>query len=111
MLVKVPVFSLWTDFLNWMLDHTEKFPKKVRHSFILRIDNLMLDILRNIIHAAYTKEKKQILEKINLDLNELRVLLRIACTRKYLAIKSYEYAIRKIEETGKMTGAWLRSCS
>lgn len=110
MLDNVPVFSLWFELVGWILDHTAKFPKNVRMSFALKIDRLVLNILEDIVRASYSREqeKSDYLQKINLDLNVLRVLLRLALNRKYIASHAHEYASQKIDEAGKMIGGWQR---
>ncbi len=72
-----PLFVLWYDFSKWLLGKTEKFPKKVRFSFTNRIDNLALDIIEGIVEARYSGRKKEILQRVDLDLEKLRILLRI----------------------------------
>jgi len=103
-----PLFLLWYDFSKWLLNKTEKFPKKVRFSFSNRIDNLALDIFEGIIEARYSKNKKEILRRIDLSLEKLRLLLRMCHDMQYLDHKGYEYAARKINEAGKMVGGWRK---
>jgi len=94
-----------------MLDHTEKFPKKARFTFVTRIDNMMLDTLEDIIEARYTKNRGTILKRINIRIEKLRQILRISYDRHYLALNSYEFAMRKLNEAGKMTGGWIKQLS
>ena len=107
----VPVFTLWQEFVAWILQHTDKFPKSKRFSFSLRIENTVLDILEDIVRASYSKpyQKIQYLDKINLNLTVLRILLRLAMREKYLPYNSYEFASEKIEEAGKMIGGWKKT--
>ncbi len=106
---ELPLFVLWTEFLEWLLHKTEKFPKSVRFTFSSRIDNLALDALEKLIVARYSSSRKQVLHRLNLDLEKLRVLLRICNRMGYLDHKGYEYASRKIDEAGRMTGGWIKS--
>jgi hypothetical protein len=101
-----PLFVLWYDVSKWLLNKTEKFPKKVRFSFSNRIDNLALDILEGVIEARYSKEKKEVLRRIDLNMEKLRVLLRMCHDMQYLDHKGYEFAAKKINESGKMVGGW-----
>lgn len=105
------LFVFWFEFANWLLERSEDFPKRVRHSFVNRIDNLTLDILEEIATAAYTKKdaKLPILQGINIKLERLRLLLRLACKRGYLHQQSLEYAMRQLEESGNMVGGWIKS--
>ena len=102
------LFVLWYDFTKWLLDKTEKFPRKVRFSFSNRIDNLSLDIIEGIIEARYSRNKKDILRRIDLNMEKLRVLLRMCHDLRHLDTKGYEFAARKINEAGKMVGGWRK---
>jgi len=103
-----PVFVFWYDFLRWLLEKTEKFPKSVRFSFTVRIENLALDVIEGIIEARYSGERKAILRRIDLDLEKMRVLLRMCYDLRYLDAKGYEFASRQINEAGKMIGGWRK---
>lgn len=109
--MKEPAICIfWYDFLNWLLDRTEKFPKRVRFTIVQRIDNLALDILDALVMASYSpKETKlEILQKANLQLERLRILLRLSCRRHYLNPTSFEYAMKQMDEGGKMLGGWIK---
>ena len=103
-----PLFILWYDFTKWLLNKTEKFPKNVRFSFSNRMDNLALDIIEGIIEARYQKSKKDALRHIDLNMEKLRVLIRMCHDLKYLDHKGYEFASEKINEAGKMVGGWRK---
>jgi len=103
-----PLFILWYDFSKWLLNKTEKFPKKVRFSFSNRIDNLVLDIFEGIIEARYSHTKKDVLRRIDLSMEKIRVLLRMCHDLQFLDHKGYEFASRKINEAGKMVGGWRK---
>jgi hypothetical protein len=103
-----PFFVMWYDFTKWLLAKTGKFPRQVRFSFSSRIDNLALDIIEAIVEARYSSEKQAILRRIDLNLEKLRVLLRMCCDLHYLDTKGYEFASKKIDEAGKMVGGWRK---
>jgi len=102
------LFVFWYDFSKWLLEKTEKFPRKVRFSFSNRIDNLSLDIIEGIIEARYSRKKKDILRRIDLDMEKLRILLRMCHDLGYLDHNGYEFAAKKINEAGKMVGGWRK---
>ncbi len=81
---ELPLYIRWEKFLSWLLDVTQTFPKRVRFTFSSRLDNLALDVMEGIIEAAYTKNKTRILRKANLDLEKIRVLLRICHQKRYI---------------------------
>lgn len=103
-----PLFVLWYDFSKWLLAKTEKFPRKVRFSFTNRIDNLALDIIEGIVEARYAARKKDILRRIDLSMEKLRIMLRMSYDQHYLDTRGYEYASRQINEAGRMVGGWRK---
>ncbi|MEM8485578.1 MAG: diversity-generating retroelement protein Avd [Bacteroidota bacterium] len=104
----LPVFVHWMGFLDWLLDATEKFPKHVRFTISTRIENLALDIVENLVEARYAREKSAILQRANLRLEKIRVLLRISHDRQYLSRKGYLHAMKAVKETGRMLGGWIK---
>lgn len=104
----LPIFVKWVEFLKWLLLTTDKFPKKVRFTFAERINHLALNVVEELVEARYTKHKTVILKKANLNLEKIRVLLRICHELQFISHKTYEHSIRAINEIGKMLGGWIK---
>jgi hypothetical protein len=102
------LFAHWERLCGWLLARTEKFPKRVRFTFTTRIDNLALDVFERIVEARYTRERAAILARINLDLEKLRLLLRLVHEQRVLDARAFSYACREIDAAGRMVGGWLR---
>ncbi len=102
------VFQKVFDFTVWAFNHTTKFPKSHRFSLALRIENLLLEMLEQITIANRQREKLPSLIKIDEKLLVLRIFFRLACTMKFIALASYEYACKEMDEIGKMLGAWIK---
>lgn len=105
---ETPIFALWFDITEWILDRSEAFPKKLRYSLANRIANITLEILEMIIEAMYSKRKYLILTKINIEMEKLRVFLRLCRNKKLLALNQYEFIQGKIYTAGKMIGGWIK---
>lgn len=105
---EMPIFTRWMQFLEWLLPATEKFPKRVRFTFADRINNLALDIVEDLVEARYSRDKQQLLKRINLRLEKLRILLRLCHRLKYLPHQSYEHAMHALNEVGRMLGGWIK---
>lgn len=103
-----PVFKKWYHVLNWIMDRAERFPKSVRFSFTSRLLNMSLEVLELVIEAIYTKERADILRRINLYIEKLRVFFRLSYHRKYLSLKQYEYISAELNEFGRMIGGWAK---
>ncbi len=102
------LFVHWETFLGWLLDHTEKFPRRLRFTLTSRIDNLALDIYTRIAEARYRRDRIALLERVNMDLELMRLLLRLARDRRVLDPRSFAYACKAIDTAGRMVGGWLR---
>ena len=107
MATEFQIFEKWERFLKWLLNTTDKFPKKIRFTLTTRIDNLALDILERIIMCRYDPSVRQRgLKRINIDIETLRVLLRVCNELRYLSHRQYQYAVLHVNEVGKMVWGW-----
>lgn len=106
---EVPVLFLhWERFLGWLLDGTARFPRRLRFTLTNRVDNLAFDVFEALVAARYDRQRIPILAKINLDLEKLRLLLRIARDRGVLDRRSFDNACKEIDTAGRMVGGWLK---
>ena len=105
---ELPLFAHWMDWLRWLLPTTEKFPKRLRFTLTQRIDNLALDIAEELVEARYTRRKRDRLHSINRKLERLRILLRLSHDLQALPHRQYEFAMRSLDEAGRMVGGWLK---
>lgn len=102
------LFVHWERFLRWLLLRTARFPRRMRFTLTNRIDNHALDILEAIIEARYGVERVGALRRVNLTLEKLRLLLRLAHDQRILDTQSFEAACADLDTAGRMTGGWLR---
>ena len=102
------VFVKWTEFVEWLFPHTEKFPRRARLTIALRLENYALDIIEDLTVARYSKNKIELLQKINMNLEKMRILLRLAHKFRYLSTQTYNFACRQLNEVGSMSGGWLK---
>ena len=98
----------WYRTLDWILVAVERFPKSARFSLASRIADLALDAMELIIEAIYTQERGHILDQLNLYMEKLRVLFRIAHHRRYLSNAQYEFIAKAVNEAGRMAGGWRK---
>lgn len=108
---KPPVFTLLSELLAWTLDRTGVFPKSHRFTIGQRVDNFTLDALECCLEAIYSPSagKRAHLTRLNLLLEKLRVFWRIAHQREWLSQPQLFFVIRKVDEIGRMVGAWLKT--
>lgn len=99
------------DLTLWLLPKVEKFPRSYRFSVGDRLVAVSLDLLTLLVDAAYSRDKQQHLEQVNLKSNTLRYLLRLAKDLRLLSEDSYAFAGEKVDEIGRMIGGWRKGKS
>ncbi len=104
----LPIFIKWMDFLKWLLVTLDGFPKKARFNFSDRLTNLSLQIVEDLVEARYSRNKGVVLRRANMNLEKIRILMRICFELRFLSGKSYEHASFLINEIGKMLGGWMK---
>ena len=73
------VAAHWEEYLGWLLGHTGRWPKSARFTLCQRVQDTALDIAEMLVVARYEpKARRRTLRKLNLALERLRTLLRIA---------------------------------
>lgn len=102
------VFVRWEAFVRWLLGRTEKLPKRLRFTMITRVDNLALDIFERLAEARYTRVRSPLLVRVNLDLEKLRLLLRLLHDDGHLDHGAFAHACAEIDTVGRMVGGWLK---
>lgn len=104
-----PVVEKHYKLLLWMLPKIANFPKDQRFLLADRIEGILLDILELLIEAVYSKEKKALLVKVNLKLDFLRFMMRLAKDMKYVNLKGYDFFCQSAIEVGRMVGGWSKA--
>ena len=96
------------DLILWSIPQVVKFPRS--HRFVLgeRIENNLYELLEELIEAKYSKDKISVLRQANLRLEKIRYQIRIAKDLKFMALSSYEYAAKNINEIGNLIGGWIK---
>ncbi len=106
------VLAKFEEFTGWLLDRTAKWPKSARFTITQRIENHALDIVEELVSARYSREgRKARLDAVNLRLERVRHLLRLAKEAKACPFNVFESAMRSIDEAGRMIHGWREALS
>jgi len=105
-----PLFVKTHDFLLWLLRHTQRFPKNLRHSYTNRLETMGFDFQEAILMANTVRgrERRRWLEKADGRLLCLRGLLRFAIDFEFLSSRQIKYAAEYINELGRLLGSWIK---
>jgi four helix bundle protein len=97
------------DLALWILPKVEKFPRSYRFSIGERLACGALDVLLDLVAAAYASDKGRCLESAGREVNRVRYLLRLAKDLKLISRDAYNFAAERVDEVGRMVGGWRKS--
>ncbi len=106
-----PIFSKTYDFILWLLNHTEKFPKSERFRLARRLEDCAFAFYERLVEATRSPHTRSILLDADLELDKLRLYLRLSHARKLTNVDQYQYAAGLLVEIGKLLGGWLKTAS
>lgn len=98
------------EFNLWLFPTVNTFPKAQRFVLGQQIETLALRITMGIMHANTETEKMPRLKQVSVELDMLRVLMRLAHDLTFMSARQYQYASECIVEIGRLLGGWIRSC-
>jgi hypothetical protein len=97
------------ELLTWLIPRLDNFPRSRRFTLGVQLEQGVLDLLRLLVEAAYSRDKAPLLRRANRDLEVLRHLWRAAHELQVIATRQYEHGARLMDEVGRQIGGWLRS--
>ena len=108
---RTPIFVRTYDFVLWLLPHTAKFPRAMRHSFTNRIETTVLEFQGAISRASRARGDMRLaaLDEADGLLESLRFLVRLAHGFGWLTTGQYEHAAVRMTEIGRLVGGWRRA--
>ena len=103
-----PIFVRTFDLLLWLLPFTQKFPKEQRFVLAARVQNSAFDFYEAITAASLGKKKIEYLEQADIELQRLRLYLRLCQRMQYFNKGQYEHVYKMVEEIGRLLGGWSK---
>ena len=107
-----PLFVKSHQLLVWLLQHTAKFPKSERFRLAKRVEDSAFRFYDLIARATKSGDKRRsVLLEADLELDRLRLNVRLCLELKLLSMAQYEHAAGQLVEIGKLLGGWLKTAS
>lgn len=103
------IFQKTYDFILWFYPAVRKFPKSERHVLGQRIEETSLSVLEHIIASVTTKQAFTELKKADIELEKLRIYIRLAKDLQCIDFKKYELASQRVVEIGKLLGGMIKT--
>jgi hypothetical protein len=107
----IPVIQRCYNLYKLLHQWRSTIAKSDRHTLWLRIENSTLALIGLLLHASQSTEKRKALEQASIQLNTLRIFIRLAKDTKSIDLKKYVQLQQIIDEVGRMIGGWLKSLS
>jgi hypothetical protein len=108
---ELPIIRDFYEFVVWFVPKIGKFPRDQRFTLGERMEVALLEVLEQLLKAKYAREKRDLLEQVNLQLEIVRFQLRLAKDLGCLPLKSYGQSAERLMAVGKQVGGWLKSVS
>lgn len=109
MFQNLKIFEKTYELILWIYPAVNRFPKTQRFVLGQQVENTVLNLLKLIIQANAERNKLPYLKQTSIELDKLRILIRLCKDLRFLSIKQYEFAVSKINEIGKMLGGWIKN--
>ena len=104
------ILAQFEEFAGWFLDRTRRWPKHARFTLTQRLENHALDIVEHLVQARYDRDTRtDLLHRVNLLLERMRHLLRLALRQGVCPANTFETTHRRLDETGRMLHGWRRA--
>jgi hypothetical protein len=107
----LPILEKTYELILWLYPTVNKFPKSQRFVLGQRIENTILKIIESIIGirvAINSEEKLWQLKKISVEIDKMRILIRLSKDLGFIKTSQYVFASEKINEMGRMLGGWMK---
>ena len=79
------------ELMVWMIPQLDKMPRQRRFTLGDKLELILLEVLENLVTAAYSKDKQRLLQQANNKLEVARHLWRMAMELKAVSLKSWTY--------------------
>lgn len=104
-----PIFAKTYDFVVWLLNTTERFPKSERFRLARRVEDSAFAFYETLLSATRARNPERLLFDADVELDRLRLYVRLSHARGLLRDNQYRYAAEQLVEIGKLLGGWLKS--
>lgn len=108
MLRDMQIFHKMYEFMLWLYPAVNKFPKSEKYVLGERIEKTALNVMEGVIASNCEFDKTETLKKTNVELEKLRIFIRLAKDQKLMDFNKYETASRMINEIGNLLGGLIK---
>lgn len=107
------IYPKYMNLVYYSNDLVRKFPKCEQFALVKEIKSTLYSGLRCIIYAIklYNKQDKlRYLRELDVNLNLLKVHIRISYKYKYITMNNYQTWSNQLTDISNLLGGWINSC-
>ncbi len=107
------IYQKYLSLIDYSNDIIRKYPKSENFALVNEIKTTLYAGLRNLMYAIknYRKQDKlKYLNEFDINLNLLKVHIRLSYKYKYITIQNYQTWSNLITDICNMLGGWISSC-
>lgn len=107
------IYQKYLELIYYSNDIVRKYPKSENFTLVKEIKSTLYTGLRNIMYAIKSYSKKDKLSYLNefdINLNLLKVHVRLSYKYKYISTQNYQSWSNLITDICNMLGGWISSC-
>lgn len=107
------IYQKYLELIYYSNDIVRKYPKSENFTLVTEIKKSLYAGLRNLMYAikSYNKnDKLKYLNEFDINLNLLKVHIRISHKYKYISTQNYQTWCNLVTDICNMLGGWISSC-
>ena len=110
MLNKLIIYQKTYEFLLELYNLVRQFPKSEKYVLGQRLENTTISIIENVIEAnmRIEKDKLPFLITANVELEKLRIYLKLSKDLHFLSIEQHKRMDSKLGEIGRLLGGLIK---
>ena len=112
---RIPAGSVWNlllfqkfyDFDTYIEPIIERFPAYEKSAWCAQIKGTLIATMKLIIRTNKARDKPREWFEVDTNLDILRIFMRRMREKKYLSPRSYETAVKRLDEVGRILGGLI----
>ena len=107
------IYQKYMELIYYSNDIVRKYPKSENFTLVAEIKNALYVGLRSLMYAIKSYQKNDKLKHLNefdINLNLLKVHIRLSYKYKYISLQNYQTWSSLITDICNMLGGWISSC-
>ena len=104
----LPIIQQTYDLVKWYVPLLNRLPRNHKFTLGERMVMGLYELLEGLIKARFTKDKLELLEGLNLNLDILRYQTRLLMDFELISTQRYGYAASLLESIGAELGGWIK---